>query len=425
MRVKLAYGKQDLQIDIPDNAIVIEPRYVPGLVLEKEQAMAALRNPIGTPPLREMVKETDQVSIVISDMTRPTPNHKLIPWLLEELDHVPRANITIINGTGSHRDNTREELAQMLGKEVLESVKVINNNAFDKNEQTFLGLNSYGNPVYLNKTYCESDFRIVTGFIEPHFFAGFSGGPKGIMPGIAGIETILPFHNAEMIGHPLSTWGILEGNPVQAQAVENSLLCKPNFMFNVALNKDKEITAFFAGDVLEAHRVGCQFVKEHAMFACDEFFDIVITTNSGYPLDQNLYQAGKGLSAARQIIKQGGTIICAVECCDGLPDHGNYAKILQMRRTPQELLDMINEPLFSIFDQWAVQKQALIQIWADVYLYSSLNNEDVRKAMFKPTADIGQTLAELIQLYGTNARIAVLPQGPLTIPYVKDRQSVL
>jgi len=314
MNVRLAYGKYGVNIRLPDHVKRIEPRNLPALANEREQAFASMRNPVGTPPLREMVKPTDRVCIVISDITRPTPNHKLVPWLLEELSFVPRSQFVIINGTGSHRENTREELVQMLGREVVDTVQVVNHNAFDRSNLTYLGQSSTGAEIYLNKLYCESDFRIVTGFIEPHFFAGFSGGPKGIMPGIAGIETIRHFHSAEMIGHPLSTWGVLEGNPVQREAAEIALKAKPHFMLNVALNGDKEITQIFAGDVIEAHRKGCEFVRENAMVFCEEPFDIVITTNSGYPLDMNLYQAVKGMSAARTIVKKGGAIICAAEC---------------------------------------------------------------------------------------------------------------
>lgn len=419
-RVSLAYGKGWLDVEVPDEADVLEPKHIQGLSNEKEKAFEAMRRPIGTPPLKEMVQSTDKVAIVISDMTRPTPNDKLVPWILEELEHVPRENFVIINGTGSHRDNTREELIQMLGEEVVRSVRVINNNAFDKQTQTYLGKSSYGAEVYLNKEYCESDFKIVTGFIEPHFFAGFSGGPKGIMPGIAGIETILHFHNAQMIGHPQSTWGLIEGNPVQGEATEIALMCKPDFMLNVTLNGDKEITNYFAGDVIEAHRRGCEYIRTHVMVACDDAYDIVLTSNSGYPLDQNLYQAVKGMSAAHKIVKKGGAIICASECSDGLPNHGNYAKILQMRNTPEDILNMIEDPAFSMFDQWQVQKQALIQLWADVYVYSSLSDEELEKAMFKPTKNIEQTLRHLLQTYGQNARIAVMPLGPLTIPYVRE-----
>ncbi|MBP1990796.1 nickel-dependent lactate racemase [Paenibacillus eucommiae] len=419
MIIELAYGTKGLSVALPDHAHVLEPHHLPALAEEKAEAFKAFDQPIGTPSLRTMVRSSDKVAIVISDMTRPTPNHKLVPWLLEYLSHVPKENFVIINGTGSHRDNTEEELTAMLGEEVMRTVRVVNNNAFEKDTQAYLGKSKYGAEVYLNKEYVESDFKIVTGFIEPHFFAGFSGGPKGIMPGIAGIETIQHFHSAPLIGNPLSTWGLIEGNPVQEEATEITLMCKPDFMLNVTLNGDKEITRIFAGDVIEAHRQGCAFVREHAMIRCEQAFDIVITTNSGYPLDQNLYQAVKGMSAAQKIVKQGGAIICAAECIDGLPSHGNYASILQMRETPQAILDMINDPSFQLFDQWQVQKQAMVQVWADVYLYSSLNEEQVSAAKFTPTDSIEQTVGMLLAKYGPEARIAVMPLGPLTIPYVE------
>jgi nickel-dependent lactate racemase len=423
MRVELKYGKDGLIVDVPDHTKIITPQHIPGLgSREKEEVILAMRNPIGQRPLRECVGENETVAIVISDSTRPTPNHKLVPWIMEELSHVPKEQFVIINGTGSHRDNTYEELCDMLGKEIVDSIRVINNNAFDKTTQSYLGQSSYGAEVYLNKEYMEADRKIVTGFIEPHFFAGFSGGPKGIMPGIAGIDTIMHFHSAKMIAHPLSTWGIIEDNPVQGEATEITCMAKPDFMLNVALNGDKEITRFFAGDVIEAHREGARYVKEHAMVSCDHRFDIVITSNSGYPLDQNLYQAVKGMSAATKIVKKGGAILCAAECSDGLPNHGNYSEILKTCKTPQELLDMINDPKYEKFDQWQVQKQAMIQVWADVHVYSQLNQNDLEAAMLIPITKIETTITKLLEEKGEDASIAIMPLGPLTIPYLKGEQ---
>lgn len=417
-KVQMAYGKGSITLSVPDDAVVIEPHHLDGLAYEKGSVLQALRHPIGTPPLREMVKKDDTVAIVISDITRPTPNHKLVPWLIEELAHVPRSNFVVINGLGSHRANTREELIAMLGK-VVDTIRVENHDAFDDSKLTRVGCNMYGSDVYLNKTYLAASFKIVTGFIEPHFFAGFSGGPKGINPGVAGIKTILDFHNAHMIGHPNSTWGLIDGNILQDAATQNCLMAKPDFLLNVTLNGKKEITNVFAGEMLAAHRQGCEFVKKSAMYGVDKPFDIVLTTNSGYPLDQNLYQTVKGMSAAAQIVRQGGSIISTSECSDGVPDHGNYAQILKMRQTPQELLDMINDPAFSMFDQWQVQVQAIIQLKADCYLYSALDDETVRQAKFIPIHDVEAALAELLVKYGPAPRVAVLPLGPLTIPYVK------
>ena len=418
-QVQLAYGKTGLPVNVPDSAIVVEPRHLPALADDKAAVVAAMRNPQGTPPLKSMVGKDDTVAIVISVITRPTPNHKLVPWIMEELDHVPRENFVIINGLGTHRANTQEELAGMLGWDIVNTVRIENHDAFDDAKLVRVGRNSYGSEVYFNKTYVEAKFKIVTGFIEPHFFAGFSGGPKGINPGVAGIKTILDFHNAEMIGHPLSTWGVIEGNILQDAATQNCLMAKPDFMLNVTLNGEKQITGVVAGDVIAAHREGCKFVKETAMYAVDEPFDIVLTTNSGYPLDQNLYQTVKGMSAAAQIVKQGGAIISASECSDGVPDHGNYAKILKMRDTAGELLEMICDPEFCLFDQWQVQVQAMVQLKADCYLFSTLDPQIVKNAKFTPIDSVEATLQQLCQKIGPQVRVAVLPLGPLTIPYVR------
>jgi lactate racemase len=424
MKTELLYGKKGISVEVPDHSFIIEPKNLPKLPNHEDAIRQALRNPIGAPPLKESVKSTDTVAIVISDITRPTPNHILVPLLIEELNHVPLENFVIINGTGTHRDQTREEFVQMLGEWIVDNIRIVNNQCHNKESLVNVGKSRFGCDVYLNKEYVESDFRIVTGFIEPHFFAGFSGGPKGIMPGIAGLETIMTFHNARMIGDPLATWGNMINNPVQDMTREINGMCKPDFMLNVTLNREKEITAIFAGELYEAHDKGCAFVKEHTMIHCDERFDVVIASNSGYPLDQNLYQAVKGMSASHKIVKEGGAIIIASECSDGLPDHGNYSKIFEMANTPQELLDIINNPEFKMFDQWQVQKQAVIQVWADVYVYSKLTNEQVEGAMLKPTHNIEQTIEELKGKYGKDMTVAVLPLGPLSIPYVEESELV-
>lgn len=420
MRIALAYGRSRLHAELPEHTVVITPQELPGLPDERGAFVDGVRRPTGTAPLRDLAAAHQRVAIVIADITRPSPSERFVPWIMEELAHVPRNQFVIINGTGSHRANTHDELVRMLGAEIVASVPIVNHNAFDDSTLTHLGRTSYGGEIWVNNDYLQADVRIVTGFIEPHFFAGFSGGPKGIVPGVAGIKTIMHLHNAEMIGHPLSTWAQLEGNPVQGEIREAVAMAPPHFCINVALNSRRQITALWAGHYIQAHELGCRFVAEHATRPVDEPFDIVITTNSGYPLDQNLYQAVKGMSAAARIVRPGGAIIAAAECSDGLPDHGNFRQLLQMRSTPRELLDMIEAPGFELYDQWEAQTQAIIQCKADVHLYSSLDPQTVRDAMLTPVIQIEETLATLLKRYGPDARIAVLPEGPQTVPYVSD-----
>jgi nickel-dependent lactate racemase len=220
-----------------------------------------------------------------------------------------------------------------------------------------------------------------------------------------------------MIGHPSTNWGITEGNPVWEEIREVAAKTAPTFLLNVTLNKDRAITGVFAGDVGEAHRQGAEFARSQAMVDVPRTFDIVITTNAGYPLDLNLYQAVKGMSAAAQIVRPGGAIIVAAECWDGIPDHGEYKNLLHMADSPEELLAIVNRPGFLLRDQWEAQAQAQIHLKADVYLKSSfLSHEETRKAHLKPCVSIEDTLAELMDRYGPEASICVLPEGPQTIP---------
>ncbi len=212
----------------------------------------------------------------------------------------------------------------------------------------------------------DADIRITTGFVEPHFFAGFSGGPKMVAPGLAGLETVLVLHDAVRIAHPNATWGVTEGNPIHEDVREIARMVRVDFSVDVTLNPEQRITEVFAGDLLTEHRAACVAAKRDAMRAVDAPFDVVLTTNSGFPLDQNLYQAVKGMSAAAKVVKPGGTIVCAAECRDGLPSHGSYGQVLASQPSPAKLLAMITAPGYSVPDQWQVQLQAQLQLKANV-----------------------------------------------------------
>jgi nickel-dependent lactate racemase len=420
MRVTLAYGRSSLAIEVPDSARVIAPSDPPALPDEREAFTRAVREPIGARPLRDLIAATDRVVIVTSDVTRATPNERLIPWILDELGHVRAAQITVIIGTGSHRATTEAEMLEMFGAETLARVRVIDHDAHDPSQVTEVGTTSLGARAFLNTEYVRADKRIVVGFIEPHLYAGFSGGPKGVMPGVAGIETVQFFHNAQMVGDPHSTWLDLEGSPIQAMAREVAAMAPPEFLVNVTLDRKRRITGFFCGHYREAHARGCAFCREHAAQAVPQRYDVVVTSNGGYPLDQNLYQCNKGLSAAAQIVKPGGTIVICAELSDGLPDHGNFKDILRLRSTPQELLDMIAEPGYRVYDQWAAQTQSMVLVGARVKIFSSLAPETIRGAMLEPVTDVAAAVREALAAAGEGASCAVLPEGPYVVPYVAE-----
>jgi nickel-dependent lactate racemase len=306
----------------------------------------------------------------------------------------------------------------MLTPEVVATCRVLNHECAKEADLVLVGRTRDGTPALLNRHAVEADLRVVTGFIEPHFFAGFSGGPKGLMPGVAGLKTVMSNHGARNIGHPHATFGILEGNPIWEEMRDIALQAGPSFLLNVALNEQRRITGVFAGDLVAAHRVGCDFVKRSAMHRCDAPFDIVVTTNSGYPLDLNLYQGVKGMCAGARIVKPGGTLILAAECREGVPAQSPFDLLLRSARDPEEILARLGLPGVVHAEQWQAQIQALVQRKAQVLLYSALPDDIVRAAHLTPCHDIGAAVKHLLAKLGSAARAAVLPQGPLSIPYL-------
>jgi len=422
--IHLAYGTTGLDIDLPPcDLTIVAPQAAPALPDADATITAALRTPINAAPLADLVHGAQRVVVVHSDLTRPTPNHLILPPILRELEAagIPDDAITLLNGTGMHRPNTPEELTQMLGAAVTARYRCLNHDAFKPYELVDCGETHEGNRVLINKIFREADAVIITGFIEPHFFAGFSGGPKGIVPGIAGEATVLHNHGAAHISDPASTWGVTTGNPLWEEIAEAATLAldgRPCFLVNVTLNSAQAITGVYGGDLFAAHRAGIAAVRTAAMQPVSAPFDIVITTNSGYPLDLNLYQTIKGVSAANRVLREGGAIIAVAECREGVPDHGNYKRILGMARTTDDLLALIESPDFRMFDQWEAHIQALVQRRARLLLYSTIPDADVHAAHIEPIADIAAALVRLLEEYGPTARVCVLPEGPQTIPYL-------
>jgi nickel-dependent lactate racemase len=419
MQVTLRYGRSGLPIDIPaSRAVILEPRVVDGLPDEAAAFHEAVRRPIAGLPLRDIVRASERLAVAIPDITRPLPSDRLLGWLLQELAHVPDRQWTIVNGTGSHRVDTDDELLAMVGPEVMRRLRVVNHSAHAPEGMEPAGRTTDGRPVRLNREWVQADRRIVLGFIEPHFMAGFSGGYKGVFPALADIDAIMHYHRAEVIGDPRSTWGRLEDNPTQEQIRANGSLLPVDFCINVTLNHRREITGFFCGDVLEAHREGCRAARDTAMVGCERSYPIVVTTNSGYPLDQNLYQAVKGMSAAAQIVEQGGLILAAARCNDGFPAHGNFRALMTGHANPQAVLDTIMSPGFSMYDQWEAQLLALILLKARVGLFSEIPEDQVRAAHLEPVRDLQHRLEEAMARSGADAPVAILPEGPMTIPYL-------
>jgi nickel-dependent lactate racemase len=458
VHIELAYGRDGLSINLPHRApvTIIEPQFVPGLPDERASVAQALRSPTGTGPLRALAGPNDTIAIVFSDLTRPMPNHRVLPPLLDELSRagVPDQQIVLINALGTHRPQTDDELRGMLGNPIVERYRIVQHDAWS-DDLVPVAHNRAGHRVSVNRDYMEASVRILTGFIEPHFFAGFSGGPKAVLPGIADIDAILDNHSGAMLSDPNATWattatlserglerrplpaeepaaGPIEGpaggndrgsNPLWEEMLAVALRTEPSFLLNVTLNQKREITGVFAGGMLAAHSEGVAFVRQTAMQPVSQPFDIVITSNSGYPLDLNLYQAVKGMSAAAQIVRQGGDIIVAAECWDGIPDHGEYKRMLWEAGSVQELWDTVTAPGFRRHDQWEALVQARIQRKANVHIYADgLSDEEIQRALLIPCRSIEDTVAQL-RRERPGSTIAVLPDGPQTVPYIQRHES--
>ncbi|MFI6124616.1 nickel-dependent lactate racemase [Streptomyces sp. NPDC051064] len=424
MKVRLAYGQSGLDLDIdPRRTIVVEPVHHPAAADAQGTLRTALRDPVAGPPLRERVRPGQTVAISACDGTRPQPRHLMIPAVLDELDGIVRTeDVVILVATGTHRGNSEAELRGMFGEEVVDTVRIVNHDARDRNQLVWMGTYGKDVPVWLNRAWVEADVRITTGFVEPHFFAGFSGGPKLVAPGLAALETVLVLHDATRIGDPRATWGIVHGNPVHDDVRAIAEATGVDFSLDVVLNRDKDIVAAFGGDLPAMHAAATAAARKMAMRPVPAPFDVVVTTNSGFPLDQNLYQAVKGMSAAHQVVRSGGTIVCAAECKDGFPDHGSYREVLSSASSPRALLERIAARPPTEPDQWQVQIQARIQSDCRVVMHTSyLSDSDLAAAHLEQTRDIEATVAEALEKAGPGARLCVLPEGPMTIPYLEGR----
>jgi len=420
--LNLDYGTTGLAVEFPnEGTTIIEPRDRPGAANPAELLIDAIRTPVAGASLSTLIRPGQRVGISVCDITRAQPRRLMLEALFSEMPGIRIEDITLFIATGTHRSNSQDELVEMLGRDIAANYRIVCHDARDRSSLIRVGETQTGVPVFLNRYWLESDFRITTGFVEPHFFAGFSGGPKMVAPGLAGLETVLHLHDASRIGHPNATWGITEGNPVHDDVRDISRMTGVDFSMDVTLNRRQEITAAFAGRLLDEHAAACHWAKTNSMRGVDAPFDVVVTTNSGYPLDQNLYQSVKGMSAAAKIVKPGGTIICATECRDGIPDHGAYGEILASCKSPVDMLEKVTAPDYRQPDQWQVQVQAQIQLNAKVFVKSDgLSDAAIRAAHFEPVGDVADATRNALRNAGAGSTLCVLPQGPQTIPYLKS-----
>ncbi len=416
--IELPYGSSFLKARIPTKNItfVLNTKYIKGLETEREAITNSLRAPIECPPLCDCINKNDKVVVLATDNTRPCPDDRILPPILAELEEkIPRENITIIVAVGLHPPLDKQELVKKLGRDIVENYNVMNH---DVNQCLYIGTTSRGTPVDINTRVVEADFRISIGFIEPHWFAGFSGGRKSIAPGVFSVRAAYKNHSYIMLDHPRSISGIIEGNIVHEDLVEQARMAKLNFIVNVILNKNKEITHVVAGDPIKAHERGCEIESDIAQVKVAHKVDITITTNNGAPLDLDLYQTCKGMNTASKITRDGGIVIIASACSTGVGPE-SFRELHASVSSPKEVLQKIRreEP---IGVQWQNQILARDQLRNDFYLVSNLEDSVVKDLMITPIRTIEEGLEKAFKILGNDAEIAVIPEGPLVVPLVED-----
>lgn len=417
--VWLPYGKSEICVRIPTRNFLgsIEPAEKPSVSDARAEIERALREPIGSKPLSDIVKPEHKVAIVVDDATRPAPSDLMVPPLLDELNvaGVKEENVAVIFGCGTHRAVTREEAVRLLGEDVLNRVKVISHDCRAE-DLVYLGkTGKHGTKVYLNRVFAEADVKILTGDVCFHYYAGYGGGRKSVLPALAGEATIK--HNHAMLLHPEAKTGVLEGNPVHEDMVEAAKLAKIDFIVNVVINSEGEIVKAFAGDLEQAFYEGVKLVDEMYRVQVDRKADIVVVSPGGHPADVNLFQAYKGVDNALGVVKRGGVIILVAECPEG---HGNQVFYEWMVKFKD--LKAVEREIKRRFVLGGHKAYYLIKALrkTQIILVSSMPDYYATNVFKLKTARaVNDALNEALSIAGKKAKVWAMPYGNFTLPEVR------
>ena len=432
MKIPLPYHKSFLELDIPDAALlgVLEPDQnsvsvpefgsdpVKNLEIQREIIEKALSSPIGSPTLGKIAAGKTNAVIITSDHTRPVPSSITLPPMIRELRKAnPEIDITILVATGMHRATTKKELLEKFGKEICSNEKIVMHDSQDNSSLVSLGKLPSGGELIINKLAVETELLLCDGFIEPHFFAGFSGGRKAVLPGIAGYKTVLANHCAEFIDSKNARTGVLTGNPIHKDMLFAAKSARLAFILNVVIDAEKRVIAAFAGDSAKAHEKGCKYVKTRSSVKKILGAKIVVTTNGGYPLDQNIYQSVKGMTAAEATCAEGGVIIIVSACSDG---HGGESFYRHMAEadSPAEILEKISQvPMDKTLpEQWQFQILArILNKYTVIMVTDKCSREMIEPMHMNYAKTIPEALAMAHRIAGKDEKLAVIPDGVAVI----------
>ncbi len=417
----LPYGRGGLTIDL--SMFMARCTMIAGEPPQRSTLTAAdlcrsFDHPIQARPLRELIRPDDSLCVVTSDGTRPyKPMRFVLHTLFDYLGFVPMRT-TVVTGSGSHVPHTKAELDEIFCRSLASRMTIVSHDS-RADDLIRVGIFADGTPVTMNRRYVEADKRIVLGHIEPHFFAGYTGGAKGIAPAICGLETIHRIHSFAAVDDRSSAYGDIEGNLSSSLMREAAALAPPDFLINCILDQEQNPMAVFAGHYIEAHRAGVRQARQWSEVAVDRRFPIVVTSNAGHPLDQNLYQAVKGMEAALQIVATGGTIVMASECARGVPPGSRFEELLTCPMTNEALLAHLANDSGVIDDRWQVQRLLQILAAGRIILVSNLGREVTERCRLEYAATVEEALTRLVDQASSQTEIAILPHGPLIIPHVK------
>jgi lactate racemase len=422
MEVGLLCGRNKVELDLPESVTLMEMKDLAPVQDAVIVVHEALSRPIRSAPLADMATGKKNACVVISDITRPVPNKIILPPILQILEGsgIQKEKITILIATGMHRPNLGEELDSLVGPKIASTYKVVNH--YCRSPEEYRKIDEIDNaPIEINRHYLDADLKILTGLIEPHFYAGYSGGRKAILPGISSFETMKFMHSYKMIDHPRVTNCVLEGNPFHEYGLRVTELVGADFILNVVINQEREISGVFAGHYLDAHLAGCDLVYRHSAVAVDGLMDMVITSGGGAPLDATFYQISKALICARDILKPGGTIVVVCECLEGLGSE-EFCGIMRSVCSPAEFFEGYCDPENFVIDQWCAQNVYQVLDYAGkVYIYSpGLSYEDVMKMGAVKIEDVQKTVSRLLS---NHQRVAVVPDGPYVVGMVRKSTS--
>lgn len=425
MRLTLAYGRDGLEIEVPDEniAAVLDLQPVSAVADGPAAVREALRNPIGTRPLRELGLGRRDAVIVVCDVTRPVPNAQIVPAMLEELNAAGIADtfVTVLIATGTHRPNDAEELRRMLGDEVMSRCRIENHFCDRSEDLVALGTSPNGVPMTLNRHYVHADVRLTVGMIEPHFMAGFAGGRKMVMPGVAGIESVQAWHSPAFLEHPLAHNGSVIGNPVHEEATWIANQCRPDLIVDVALTRSREIARVFAGDMERAWEEGVAFVRTLVEAPFQPPIDICITTCGGFPLDLTYYQTVKGVVGAAPAVRPGGTIIVASACDEGIGNAHFRDALHRVGDISTWLARAVSGEWERVPDQWQIEELAKGVREHHVTLVSrGIPEEEFPALHVDVAASVEVALADALQRHGKHARVLVVPKGPYVLPLAQN-----